>query len=135
MPKRKGMHSSLKLVTSYTQHLAPWPEPVWLMWLQIWDVLKPSMGGSPTLSASETSAQQGWVSGEKGQPAAMEVSVLLRSKPLPLRSIGGRCFYSCLWVLISHLGPLFPHPRYLLSLRDHTKVSWQCHVSTPSSHT
>lgn len=71
------MHSSLKLVTSYTQHLAPWPEPIWLMWLQIWDVLKLSMGGSPTLSASERSAQEGWVSGEKGQPAAMEGSVLL----------------------------------------------------------
>lgn len=74
-PRREERPSVLQPAIP-TQHPAPWTEPIWLKWLQIWDALEASMGVSPTLSASGRSAWGGRENGEKAQPAATEGSVL-----------------------------------------------------------
>lgn len=74
-PRREERPSVLQPAIP-TQHPAPWTEPIWLKWLQIWDALEASMGVSPTLSASGRLAWGGRENGEKGQPAATEGSVL-----------------------------------------------------------
>lgn len=89
MLRKKGMHSASQPATIYTQHLASWTEPIGLCGCRFEMFWSPAWVWTPHFLLLE-SWLRGLVNGEKGQPAVMQGSMLLSSKPLPPEDLFGK---------------------------------------------